>query len=115
MNKENQILFPFTPLKGRKITAVFDEPMVSSDGGLALLREALIETGIIRSLAKALPDPRHPSYVDHSLEEMLSQRVAQICCGYEDADDCDHLRDDPLFKMAAGRLPEADRRPPSRR
>ena len=41
MNKENQIHFPFTPLKGRKITAVFDEPLVSSDGGLLLLREAL--------------------------------------------------------------------------
>ena len=108
MNKENQILFPFTPLKGRKITAVFDEPMVSSDGGLVLLREALIETGVIRSLADALHDPRHPSYVDHTLEEMLTQRVAQICCGYEDANDCDHLRDDPLFKMAAGRLPEED-------
>jgi hypothetical protein len=108
MNKENQILFPFTPLKGRKITAVFDEPMVSSDGGIVLLREALIETGIIRSLAEALHDPRHPSYVDHTLEEMLTQRVAQICCGYEDANDCDHLRDDPLFKLTTGRLPEAD-------
>jgi hypothetical protein len=106
MNKENQILFPLTALKGRKITAVFDEPMVSSDGGLLLLREALIETGIIRSLASALRDPRHPSYVDHTLEEMLIQRIAQICCGYEDANDCDSLRDDPLFKMAAGRLPE---------
>jgi len=106
MNKENQIQFPFTPLKRRKITAVFDEPLVSSDGGLLLIREALLETGIIRSLAEALHDPRHPSYVDHTLEEMLTQRVAQICCGYEDADDCDRLRDDPLFKMAAGRLPE---------
>ena len=106
MDKENQILFPFTPLKGRKITAVFDEPMVSSDGGLMLLREVLIETGIIRSLANALHDPRHPSYVDHPLEEMLTQRVTQICCGYEDANDCDSLRDDPLFKMTAGRFPE---------
>ena len=108
MSKENQILFPFTPLKGRKISAVFDEPLVSSDGGLLLIREALIETGIIRSLVEALHDPRHPSYVDHTLEEMLTQRVAQICCGYEDADDCDALRDDPLFKLAAGRLPEEE-------
>jgi hypothetical protein len=108
MNKENQIHFPFTALKGRKITAVFDDPLVSSDGGLMLIREALIETGLIRSLAKALHDPRHPSYVDHTLEEMLTQRVAQICCGYEDANDCDHLRDDPLFKMTAGRLPEEE-------
>lgn len=108
MNKENQIQFPFTALKGRKITAVFDEPMVSSDGGLVLLREALIETGVIRSLAQTLRDPRHPSYVDHTLEEMLTQRVMQICCGYEDANDCDSLRNDPLFKIAAGRLPEEE-------
>lgn len=108
MNKENQIQFPFTPLKRRKITAVFDEPLVSSDGGLLLIREALLETGLIRSLAQALYDPRHPSYIDHTVEEMLTQRVAQICCGYEDADDCDALRDDPLFKLTAGRLPEED-------
>ena len=108
MNKENQIPLPFTPLKNRKITAVFDEPLVSSDGGLMLIREALHETGIIGALAGALGDPRHPSYIDHTTEELLTQRIAQICCGYEDADDCDHLRDDPLFKITAGRLPEED-------
>lgn len=108
MNKENQIQFPFTPLKRRKITAVFDEPLVSSDGGLLLLRETLLETGIIGSLADALRDPRHPAYIDHTVEEMLIQRITQICCGYEDADDCDTLRDDPLFKLTAGRLPEEE-------
>lgn len=108
MNKENQIQFPFTPLKRRKVTAMFDEPLVSSDGGLLLIREALLETGLIRSLAQALHDPRHPSYIDHTVEEMLTQRIAQICCGYEDADDCDALRNDPLFKLTAGRLPEED-------
>ncbi len=108
MHKDNQIQLPFSPLKKRKVTAVFDEPLVSSDGGLMLIREVLEETGIIRSLARALHDPRHPSYVDHTMEELLTQRVAQICCGYEDANDCDTLRDDPLFKMVAGRLPEGD-------
>ncbi|MCK4563090.1 MAG: IS1380 family transposase [Verrucomicrobia bacterium] len=108
MDKDNQIQLPFSPLKKRKVTAVFDEPLVSSDGGLMLIREVLEETGIIRSLARALHDPRHPSYVDHTMEELLTQRVAQICCGYEDANDCDALRDDPLFKMVAGRLPEGD-------
>jgi hypothetical protein len=108
MNVENQIQFPFTPLKRRKITAVFDEPLVSSEGGLLLIREALQETGLIRSLSQALHDPRHPSYIDHTVEEMLTQRIAPICCGCEDADDCDVLRDDPLFKLTAGRLPEKD-------
>ena len=108
MNKDNQIQLPYSPLKKRKVTAVFDEPLVSSDGGLMLIREVLEETGIIRSLAGALHDPRHPSYVDHTMEELLTQRIAQICCGYEDANDCDALRDDPLFKMAAGGLPEGE-------
>jgi hypothetical protein len=106
MNKDKQILLPFSPLKKRKVTAVFDEPLVSSDGGLLLVREVLEQTGIIRSLSSAIHDPRHPSYINHSMKEMLTQRVAQICCGYEDADDCDLLRDDPLFKLAAGRVPE---------
>jgi hypothetical protein len=107
MDTDKQIPLPFSPLKNRKLIAVFDEPLVSSDGGLLLIREALEQTGIIRALASAIHDPRHPSYIDHSMGEMLSQRVAQICCGYEDADDCDRLRDDPLFKLAAGRVPEA--------
>ena len=108
MNKDKHIQLTFSPLNQRKITAVFDEPLASSDGGLMLVREALLATGIAGSLARSLGDPRHPSYVEHPLEELLAQRIAQICCGYEDANDCDALRDDPLFKMAAGRLPEAD-------
>ncbi len=106
MSEYKQISLPFTRLKNRKVTAVFDEPMVSSDGGVLLLREVMAQTGIIGRLAGALGDPRHPAYVDHTLEEILAQRITQICCGYEDANDSDKLRDDPLFKMAAGRLPE---------
>lgn len=108
MKIENQISLPFTPLNNRKVTAVFDEPLTSSDGGLVLIREILEETGIIKSLTSALVDPRNPAYVNHTMEELLAQRVSQICCGYEDANDCNTLRDDPLLKMAVGRLPEDD-------
>ena len=52
-----------------------------------------------------MSDPRHPSYVDHSLLNLLKQRVFQIACGYEDANDCDSLRSDPGFKAACDRLP----------
>jgi len=106
MNIEKQISLPFSRLKSRNVTAVFDEPLVSSDGGVLLLREVMSETGIIEKLSHALGDTRHQGYVDHTLPELLAQRVCQICCGYEDANDSDKLREDPLFKIAAGRLPE---------
>jgi hypothetical protein len=80
--------------------------MVSSDGGLMLIRKAMQQTGIVQALSRALGDSRHPSYIDHSIEVLLTQRIAQICCGYEDANDSDSLREDPLFKIVAGRLPE---------
>ena len=63
---------------------------------------------IIRRFAEALDDPRDARYTDHSYEEMLSQRIFQIACGYEDANDCNTLRHDPAFKAACGRLPLSD-------
>ena len=60
---------------------------------------------IIKRLSQVLVDHRHQSYVDHSYEELMRQRVFQIACGYEDANDCDFLRHDPAFKAACHRLP----------
>ncbi len=57
-------------------------------------------------MAEVIPDSRDARYITHSITDMLIQRVAQIACGYEDADDCDLLRHDPIFKMIAGRYPE---------
>ena len=51
-------------------------------------------------MVAALPDRRHPSYIDHSSEDLLRQRVFQIACGYEDANDSDDLRCDPGLKAA---------------
>jgi hypothetical protein len=52
------------------------------------------------------PDRRDPTRVVHSLVDMFRARMFAICCGYEDADDLDHLRSDPAFKLACGRLPD---------
>ncbi len=60
---------------------------------------------IIKRLSQVLVDRRHQSYVDHSYEDLMRQRVFQITCGYEDANDCDFLRHDPAFKAACHRLP----------
>jgi hypothetical protein len=57
-------------------------------------------------MAEVIPDSRDARYITHTITDLLMQRVAQIACGYEDADDCDLLRQDPIFKMIAGRYPE---------
>jgi hypothetical protein len=56
-------------------------------------------------LAGAIGDSRHPSYITHPLRDLLAQRVFQIASGYEDGNDANALRRDPLFKLAAGRAP----------
>jgi len=85
--------------------ADFDGGQVTSDAGVLLLREVERRLGLIRRVAKIIRDRRHPGYTRHSIRKMLSQRVFQIACGYEDADDADTLRDDPALKMACERLP----------
>lgn len=102
-------LLPFDlPAVGRKkVTAAFDGGLVSSDGGLLLLRAAERRLGLADRLAACLRDRRDPALVSHPLAEMLRFRMLAIACGYEDADDCDALRGDPLFKLAVGRAPES--------
>ena len=96
----------FTPLKGKKITARFDEPCVSSDGGVLYLREIDRQIGLIDTLVAAIQDNRRQTHISHEPAELFRQRTCQISCGYEDADDCDHLRTDPAFKTAVGRDPQ---------
>lgn len=89
------------------MSASFDGGAISSDGGLLLLREADRRQGLSRMLASCVQNRRDPRRISHAVEEMLLFRMMAIACGHEDADDCDALRDDPLFKLAAGRLPES--------
>ena len=107
----DDILFPFTfpALHRKKVTAAFDGGLISSDGGLMLLREAERHLGLADLLAGCLRDRRNPALVTHGLAEMLRFRMRAMACGYEDADDCDALRADPLFKLGVGRSPESGR------
>lgn len=91
----------------KKVTAAFDGGKVTSNGGLLLLREAERRLGLADRLAACLSDHRDPARISHTISEMLRFRILAIACGYEDADDCDMLRDDPLFKLAVGRAPES--------
>ena len=102
-------LLPFSlpAIKPKKVIAAFDGGRLSSDGGVALLALAEKRVGIIGRLAKLFPDDRDPERVTHSLGSIIGARVFAIGCGYEDGNDLDHLRKDPAFKLACGRLPDS--------
>src|ERR1700728_2583116 len=91
------------------VEAVFDAPEVSSDGGLLLLREADARLGLTEWFAACLPDARAAERVEHNRIEQVRQRVFQIAMGYEDCNDDDTLRHDPLFKTACDRSPRCPR------
>jgi len=93
-------------LAGSSLSTQFDGPQLTSDGGLCWLAEADAALGLCAALAAQVPEWRRGP-VRHSLETLVRQRVFQIACGYEDQDDADSLRSDPLLKLVCGRLPEA--------
>ncbi len=95
----------FARILGKRVEADFDGGALTSDSGVLLLREVESRVRIIERMASVLPDHRHQSYVAHSVVDLLKQRVFQIACGYEDANDCNALRSDPGFKAACNRLP----------
>lgn len=103
--KSSEITLSFASVMGRKIEADFDGGRTTSDGGALLLRQAEAKIGVIDRLVRSLVDRRHQSYIDHSYTELISQRVFQIACGYEDANDSNDLRSDPGLKAACDRLP----------
>jgi hypothetical protein len=84
----------------------FEGGNMSSDTGALLLLEVESQIGIIRAMTEVIPDGRDARYIKHTLTDLLIQRIAQIGCGYEDANDCNELRNDPIFKMLADRYPE---------
>lgn len=86
---------------------------ISSDGGVILVRKADQRLGLTRALSACMRDGRAANRVSHELHTMLSQRVLQIACGYEDCNDADDLRYDPAFRTALSRLPETGRPLPS--
>src|SRR3712207_2229361 len=91
-----------TPLP---LQAAFDGGRLTSDGGLPWLAEADTALGSCALIAAFVPEWRKRTG-QHALETLVRQRVFQIACGYEDQDDADALRHDPLFKRFGGRLPE---------
>jgi len=95
-------------LCAKEIVADFDGGLIGSDGGLMLLQKVDEQLGLTKRLATAIVDRRDPGRIKHPLEEMLGQRIYQIACGYEDCNDADQLRSDPIFKTALDLLPQSD-------
>lgn len=91
------------------VNCSFDQPHMSSDGGLLILRELLAQSPLIDTLSNAITDKRNQSYVDHSYKELIMQRIGQIICGYVDGNDCDYQKADPVLKLFADRDPVDDK------
>lgn len=96
-----------SPIGPRKIVAKFDGGLLSSDGGLLVLRQIDKRVGLSEGLAACLTDPRDPARIHHSQTEMMASRIMAIAAGYEDCDDLDALREDPALKMGIGRAPQS--------
>lgn len=94
----------FSGLGPRRIQAAFDGGRVTSDGGVLLLREVALRTRILERFAGCFSDRRDPERIEHTVAELLAQRILGIACGYEDLNDHDTLRDDALLAAAAGKL-----------
>src|SRR5687767_14226811 len=97
----------FAPPAPLPLTVDFDGGRLTSDGGWAWVAEADRALGLCATLAAVLPDRRRRRR--YTLLDLLRQRIYQIVAGYEDQDDADDLRTDPLLKLVCGRLPESGR------
>jgi Transposase DDE domain group 1 len=94
------------PVGAKAVDLDFAGGRLSSDAGLVLLKDIDEQLGLTRHLAAVLSDPRDPRRVKFTRQDLLTQRVFQIAAGYEDANDSNTLRDDPIFKLLLDRLPE---------
>lgn len=87
----------------RQVAAEFDGGRISSDGGAVLLRELELKQSIVKEFAKCFRDYRDPDAIEFRVEELVKQRVFGIALGYEDLNDHDRLRVDPLLAVLCGR------------
>lgn len=94
-------LFNLSDFERKKVQVRFDMEETSNDAGLLLLKEVDNQIGLIERLSECLQDNRHQGYVKHSFDSMLRQRIMQIAAGYEDANDCNVLKDDCIMKVCA--------------
>ena len=102
----SQLDFGF--LSGKPVVGAFDGGDISSDGGLLLLAAADQALGLTAQMAARVDDARQAGKVRHAMHELFRQRIYQIAAGYEDGNDADRLRSDPILKVVTGRRPETE-------
>jgi hypothetical protein len=96
--------FVFPPVEGHQVVAAFDGGSITSDAGALLLGAADRAIGMVRRFASCFHDARHPEMTEHSVGTLVVQRVVGIALGYEDLNDHDELRHDPVLATLTGKL-----------
>jgi hypothetical protein len=91
-----------------KLTYDFEGGKLSSDGGILLIRELDEYTGISKAFAACIKDWRKQEFIDHSMIELIRERMYYLAAGYEDCNDANDLRHDPVFKLSAADHKEQD-------
>jgi len=103
MSQCNQRQFAFAPHFSRQVVASFEDRQLSTEGGALLLRETDRKLGLLSRVAKCFLDHRDPERIEHPLRELLAQRIYGLALGYEDLNDHEELRRDPLLALLAGK------------
>jgi Transposase DDE domain group 1 len=96
--------FDFASLGSRKVTAAFDGGALTSNAGALLLRETDRGIGLSRQAAACIRDSRRQDRIEHEVETLVAQRIHGIALGYEDLNDHDELRHDPVLGLVSGKL-----------
>lgn len=100
----NPALFDFAPVEGRAVVAAFDGGTITSDAGALLLGQADRAIRLSERFAACFADRRNPELIEHTVRTLVMQRVVGIALGYEDLNDHDELRHDPILAVLAGKL-----------
>ena len=99
----SQDSFDFSSLGGRKVTAAFDGGAITSNAGALLLRETDRRIGLSRQVSACFKDGRRQDRIEHAVETLVAQRIHGIALGYEDLNDHDELRHDPVLGLLSGK------------
>jgi hypothetical protein len=103
MTECTQSTFEFASHFSRQVVARFDGGTITTDGGGLLLRETDRRLNLLPRLAECFLDGRSPLLVEHTVEQLVSQRIYGLALGYEDLNDHEQLRQDPLLRVLAGK------------
>src|SRR6184192_4538276 len=99
MTECNQSQFEFEAHFSRRVVAEFSGERLTTEGGALLLRAADRKMGLLRRVVRCFRDARDPQRIEHELSEMLAQRIYGLALGYEDLNDHEELRNDPLLAV----------------